>query len=150
FTIVNPPQHGTLSAVVPDNPCTSTPPGVTCTAKVTYTPNPNFSGSDSFTFKVNDGSVDSNTATVTVNVGAVPDRPVATSQGPLVTPEDTPKLVTLSGMDVDGDALTFTLVTGPVNGTLGAFSAPSCQPIQPDGSRTCTADATYTPNLNYN
>jgi Bacterial Ig domain len=34
-----------------------------------YTPNTNFSGSDSFTYKANDGLLDSNTATVTINVG---------------------------------------------------------------------------------
>jgi hypothetical protein len=37
---------------------------------VTYTPNAGFTGTDSFTFKVNDGSFDSNTATVTLNVQA--------------------------------------------------------------------------------
>jgi VCBS repeat-containing protein len=42
----------------------------------TYTPAANFNGSDSFTFKANDGSADSNTATVTITVSAVNDAPV--------------------------------------------------------------------------
>ena len=33
-----------------------------------YNPNPDYTGPDSFTFKANDGTVDSNTATVSINV----------------------------------------------------------------------------------
>ncbi len=42
-----------------------------------YTPNANFNGSDSFTYRANDGSVDSNLATVTITVNPVNDAPVA-------------------------------------------------------------------------
>jgi VCBS repeat-containing protein len=42
-----------------------------------YTPGLNFFGVDSFTYKANDGSLDSNTATVTITVAAVNDAPVA-------------------------------------------------------------------------
>ncbi len=45
-----------------------------------YTPNPNFFGTDSLTFYANDGQVDSNVATVTLNVSAVNDVPIAFSQ----------------------------------------------------------------------
>ncbi|MCX6854726.1 MAG: Ig-like domain-containing protein, partial [Verrucomicrobia bacterium] len=41
----------------------------------TYTPSANFNGSDSFTFKTNDGSLDSTTATVSITVNAVNDAP---------------------------------------------------------------------------
>ena len=41
----------------------------------TYTPAPNYHGPDSFTFKANDGTVDSNTATVAITVSAVNDAP---------------------------------------------------------------------------
>jgi hypothetical protein len=54
--ILSQPQHGKLGDV--DQ----------ATGKVTYTPNPDYTGDDSFTFKVNDGKADSNTATVTINV----------------------------------------------------------------------------------
>ncbi|MCE9608611.1 MAG: DUF6288 domain-containing protein [Chthoniobacter sp.] len=53
YAIVASPLHGTLSGPVPN---------------VTYTPAANYSGSDSFTFKVNDGTIDSPAATVSVNV----------------------------------------------------------------------------------
>ncbi|MBV9884476.1 MAG: VCBS repeat-containing protein [Sphingomonadaceae bacterium] len=42
-----------------------------------YTPNSNFNGGDSFTYKVNDGA-DSNIATVSLNVAAVNDAPAFT------------------------------------------------------------------------
>ena len=41
---------------------------------------PNYNGADSFTFKVNDGTVDSATATVSITVNAVNDVPVANAQ----------------------------------------------------------------------
>ncbi len=44
-----------------------------------YTPNANYNGTDSFTYKANDGSADSSAATVTISVAAVNDAPVATS-----------------------------------------------------------------------
>jgi hypothetical protein len=34
----------------------------------TYTPHGDYSGPDSFTFKANDGTIDSNTATISINV----------------------------------------------------------------------------------
>jgi len=43
----------------------------------TYTPTANYNGSDSFTYKANDGTGDSNTATVSITVNAVNDAPTA-------------------------------------------------------------------------
>ena len=67
FTIVSGPTHGTLSAVGTPS-CTGTNQGgSTCTAVVTYTPSAIFyAGTDTFTFKVNDGRLDSSPATVTI------------------------------------------------------------------------------------
>ena len=62
YTIATKPKHGTLSVEAPN---------------ITYTPNANFNGKDKFTFKVNDGKVDSNEATVYINVEPVNDAPVA-------------------------------------------------------------------------
>jgi hypothetical protein len=58
LAIATAPTHGTLAAI---NQAAGT---------VTYTPSPGYSGPDSFTFKANDGTLDSNTATVNLNVAA--------------------------------------------------------------------------------
>ena len=63
YSIVTPPQNGTLSG------------GTTSTR--TYKPNENFNGADSFTFKANDGSANSNIATITINVATVNDVPTS-------------------------------------------------------------------------
>lgn len=49
---------------------------------VTYAPDENFSGTDTFTYQANDGQADSNTATVTITVNPVNDAPVADPNGP--------------------------------------------------------------------
>ena len=59
YIIVSQPGRGVLSAVNSN--------------QVTYTPAVDFAGEDSFTFKVNDGVVDSNVVTVTLDVEDVPD-----------------------------------------------------------------------------
>jgi len=53
FTVTGNPAHGTLTGTAPD---------------LTYTPDTDYTGTDSFTFIVNDGSLNSSTATVTIDV----------------------------------------------------------------------------------
>jgi len=55
YTVVAQPTHGTLSGTAPN---------------LTYTPAAGYSGADSFTFKANDGIVDSNVATASITVQA--------------------------------------------------------------------------------
>jgi hypothetical protein len=102
FTVVGAPAHGQLGG---------TPP------LLTYTPGPNFNGVDHITFQAADGQAESNVATVTITVTPVDDPPVALDQS-LATPEDTPLPVTLTAVEVDGDALAFTVVGGPTHGSL--------------------------------
>ncbi|HKS35849.1 MAG TPA: Ig-like domain-containing protein, partial [Verrucomicrobiae bacterium] len=118
FTVLTGPAKGAL---------TGTPPNLV------YTPQPNQNGADSFTFKVNDGALDSAPATVSITITPVNDAPVADSQA-VTTLEDTAAGVTLTGNDVDADALTFTVLSAPTKGTLSG-TAPNL---------------TYTPNLNAN
>ncbi|MDL1916138.1 tandem-95 repeat protein, partial [Anaerolineae bacterium CFX4] len=104
-----------------------------------YTPNANFNGSDTFTYKANDGTADSNVATVTITVNPVNDAPVAVNDA-YATDEDTALNVATPGVltndtDAEADPLTTVLVVGPTNGTLTLSS---------DGGFT------YTPNANFN
>ncbi len=84
------------------------------TGSFTYAPAPNFFGVDSFTYRaVNDNG--SSLATVIINVGAVPDAPVAQAQNFGVQALETLP-ITLAGSDADGDALTVFLTSLPANG----------------------------------
>ena len=88
----------------------------------TYTPDLNFNGTDSFTFKVNDGELDSNMAVVTITVTPVNDAPVAVEDLYLMQ-EDTGVSHSAPGVlfndtDLDGDDLTAILVTDVTHGTL--------------------------------
>ena len=88
--------------------------------KVNYTPNENYNGEDSFTFKVNDGSEDSNTAIVNITVTAVNDAPVAVANT-LTVLEDaalTSTDVIANDTDVDGDTLSLTAVSTAGTGTV--------------------------------
>ena len=106
---------------------------------VTFTPNANFNGVATFSYTVTDGSLISNIATVTVNVGAVNDAPVAVNDT-LATTEDTPITYTASQLlnndsDADGNQLTIASVTSGTGGTAVLNS---------DGT------VTFTPNANFN
>ncbi|MCQ4349139.1 cadherin-like domain-containing protein [Pseudomonas stutzeri] len=64
---------------------------------MTFTPDADFNGVATFSYTVTDGSLVSNTATVTVNVAPVNDAPVANDDS-LAATEDTP--VTFSAADL--------------------------------------------------
>ncbi|MCW2242495.1 VCBS domain-containing protein [Azospirillum canadense] len=105
--------------------------------KLVFTPAADASGTGyaSFAFKVSDGALTAATAnTITVDVSAVNDAPLAVAQT-VAAVEDVERTITLSGTDVDGDALTYR-VNRPAAGTLYQVNA--------DGSRgaAITADGT--------
>ncbi len=97
YSVTSAPTHGALSGTAPN---------------LTYTPAANYNGADSFQFVVNDGQVSSSPATVSITVNPVNDAPVANPQA-VTTNEDTAKAITLSGSDVDGNPLTYTVVSQP-------------------------------------
>lgn len=73
-----------------------------------YTPNADFNGSDSFTYKANDGGLDSNVASVSITVAPGNDAPAADAGGPYAATVNVPVDFDGSGSsDIDGDALTF-------------------------------------------
>jgi len=123
-SLVSGPQHGTLA--------------LTGNGSFTYTPNANFNGPDSFTYKANDGQLDSNIATVSITVNAINDAPVAVNDS-FSTDEDVQLVIAGAGVlvndtDVDSATLTAILVNGAQHGQLT---------LNANGSFT------YTPNANY-
>ncbi|MCS0348940.1 tandem-95 repeat protein [Vibrio diabolicus] len=95
----NGPANGTVS-VNPDG-------------SVTYTPNDNYHGADSFTYIVTSGGVSEST-TVNVDVTPVNDAPVATNDN-AVTDEDTPVTIDVlpNDTDIDGDKLSIDSASVP-------------------------------------
>ncbi|MGE2832750.1 Ig-like domain-containing protein [Mycobacterium sp. SMC-4] len=84
-----------------------------------YTPTANYAGTDSFTYTVSDGTVTSNTATVTITVNPVNDPPVAGDD--IYDVDEGGKLtgnVLSNDRDVESPSLTAALVDGPANGTV--------------------------------
>ena len=93
-------------------------PKTTTTADVVYVSTSDTATSDSFTFKVNDGTVDSEAATVSLAITAVNDVPVATAQTDVAATEQTAVTLTLAGTDLDNDTLSYVIQTLPTSGTL--------------------------------
>jgi Bacterial Ig domain len=109
------PLHGTVSGTAPF---------------VTYTPAANYSGPDSFSYTANDGQCTS-TGMVSITVLPLNDCPIAGNQS-VNTDENAAVTIVLTGLDADGDQLTFT-ATSPTHGTLSGTGA----------------NRTYTPAPNY-
>ena len=118
YSVVNGPTHGTLSGIAPN---------------LTYTPNSGYVGSDMFTFKANDGTGDSNVATVSITVRGRDHAPVA-SGASMTVAAGTSTAVMLSASDVDGDSLTYSVVSSPTHGQLSSGTGPN---------------RIYTPNAGY-
>jgi VCBS repeat-containing protein len=119
------PTHGTLT--------------LNANGSFTYTPVANYNGPDSFTYRANDGLLNSNVATVSITVNPVNDAPIANNDT-FSADEDTPLIISTAGIlendsDVDGNSLSAVLVTGPAHGTLV---------LNADGSFTYTPTANYT------
>ncbi|MBK7044661.1 MAG: tandem-95 repeat protein [Rhodanobacteraceae bacterium] len=104
-------------------------------ANVTYTPNGNYCGPDSFTYTITGGS----SATVTVTVTCIDDGPAAAVADSVTVNEDsganTITVLTNDTPDPDGTAFVVTAVGTATNGTTA---------VGPAG-----ANVTYTPNGNY-
>ena len=99
-----------------------------------YTPNADFSGSDSFTYTITDSGGLSVSGTASVTVNPVNDAPTFTESF-ITTNEDTTSSGFSGGgvVDVDDNSHTLTLLTLPANGTVDS-----------------THIYIYTPNANFN
>jgi large repetitive protein len=111
---------------------------VTFTATgVSYTPNANYFGADSFTYTIGDGNGGSATATVNVTVTNVNDNPVAVTDSATVAEDSGANAIAVLANDTLGPDTGETLAVSAV--TQGT-----------NGSVTFTATGvSYTPNANY-
>jgi hypothetical protein len=107
FEIVSGPSNGTLSSGAG--------------AARTYTPNANFVGVDTFTFRVNDGSVNSATATITITVGGTNDAPVAVDDSAEAA-FGTPITVQVLANDTDADNDALIVLNVDITNTRGTVS----------------------------
>jgi large repetitive protein len=103
YQLVAKPQHGSYQWVPPN--------------QVIYTPDPDFTGTDFFTFRSHDGQDASNVSTITLNVGPVNDAPLAQGQA-ISTTRNSNVGITLAATDAEGDAISYTVVTSPTHGLL--------------------------------
>jgi hypothetical protein len=103
----------------------------------TYTPTTNFNGNDGFSYTLNDGNGGITTGNVNITINSVNDIPVAINDV-FTTDENSPITsgdLTANDMDVDGNALTATLLTNANNGN-----------VIDNNDNTFS----YTPNANFN
>jgi hypothetical protein len=123
FIIVTAPTNGVLSLID------------TNAGTLTYTPNVNYNGGDSFTFRVNDGTLNSSIATVFITVTPSDDGPIANNQN-VTIPEDTSTNLVLVGSDIDSTV---------------TYAHPERSNAWRVGDvDTNTGAVTYTPTTNYN
>ena len=101
---------------------------LTETGAVRYTPEPNFNGTDRFTYVVGDGSGLTAQAAVDVTVLPVNDPPEAVDDA-AETAEDTPVTIAVLANDSDpeGDPLTVAEVSAPAHGTAVLTEAGTVQ-----------------------
>ena len=124
-----------------DNPgMFSQQPAISPNGTLTYATKPNACGHAVVTAVAHDdggtacnGSDSSDPKTFTIDVACVNDCPVATAQGPISAPAGRPITISLTGTDVDGDALTASVASNPQHGSLSVVG----------GALTYTASASY-------
>jgi hypothetical protein len=87
YKLLSQPARGALTGTTPN---------------LTYRPNANYVGADSFTFRVNDGAVESDTATVSITVRSTNRAPTVTVPGPQSTSEN--QLLSFNITATDPDA----------------------------------------------
>ena len=111
FSVEGQPSSGMLTGSAPD---------------LTYTANPGFTGTDSFTFKSSDGKYDSPLATVNIEVVPAPSAPTAIELSATTISDNVilgGLVAVMSSSDVNaGDSHTYSLVAGVGDGDNASFS----------------------------
>jgi large repetitive protein len=117
YSLASSPQFGTLTGTAP---------------RLTYTPHPDFHGTDRFQFRIDDGTDRRELATVAITVTPVNDLPLAQALT-VFTARNTAAQIVLVGSDADGDPLKYSVSAKPKNGRLSGSGS----------------TLTYTPKANF-
>jgi hypothetical protein len=87
---------------------------------ILYTPTPDFTGTETFTYAIQDMGGLTDTATVTIDVDNVNDAPIAVDDSYAVSEDSSNNVLTVLDNDSDidvGDSLSIVAVDTPMNGT---------------------------------
>ena len=104
---------------------------------VTYTPAANYNGTDTFTYRANDGSLSSTVTTVTITINSVNDAPVLAAIGDKTVDEGTLLAFTATATELEGNPLTFSLGAGaPAGAAITAAGAFTWTPTEAQGPGT--------------
>jgi hypothetical protein len=124
FIIVNKPAFGKLTGAAP---------------KVTYIPDKDYFGFDSFSFRTSDGVVESDLAMVSIRVTGINDPPIVDELTKISIKQNDDTRITLVATDIDSKSASFSIVSGPQHGTLS----------RPMTTSQLVAIATYTPDQDF-
>jgi VCBS repeat-containing protein len=141
----------TLTAVLVSGPAHASSFALNANGSFSYVHDGSETTSDSFTYRANDGSLNSNIATVNITITPVNDAPVAVNDGPYNVPEGGTLNIASPGVlandtDVDSPTLTAVLVSGPAHASSFALNANGSFTYVHDGSETLTDSFTYRAN----
>jgi VCBS repeat-containing protein len=141
----------TLTAVLVSGPAHASSFALNANGSFTYVHDGSETLTDSFTYRANDGSLNSNIATVNITITPVNDAPVALNDGPYTVAEGGTLNVATPGVlgndtDVDSPTLTAVLVSGPAHASSFALNADGSFTYVHDGSETLTDSFTYRAN----
>ncbi len=109
------PIHGILTSTAPN---------------LIYEPDKNYFGSDSFTFRVSDGELESEDVTIDIIVNAVNDAPIASilASGTIIVQGESISFSAINSSDIDGDIINYkweiggSVVSNDINFTTNSFS----------------------------
>ncbi len=119
YSLVTLPKHGRLKGSA---------------VRLSYIPDSNYFGEDSFLYKVNDGKVDSPQALAYITINSINDKPKAYPQKVTLQEDSKNNQIVLKADDVDDTNLTYTIVSKPTHGTIKGVAP----------------NITYTPDRDFN
>jgi CSLREA domain-containing protein len=138
LTITDQPDNGTISGFDSTPNCPIDENSTHCFNPINYTPNQNFNGTDSFSFKANDGQLDSNVVTVNITINPVDETPNAVNDSYIINRNNTLTVAAPGVLANDTDA-----ENSPLTAILSSDASHGTVVLNANGSFTYTPVAGY-------